>query len=177
MTQPTKPMIAHTLGSLHALCEDIGDCWEWQRSATFGRHPNTRHQGKTVIVRRLVMELSGIDLKPKSHVIPTCDNYRCINPAHLQQVTQHISMKRAGAKGLLSDPVRSAKIAATKRASPIAKLTMEQAREIRSSSETTVLLAARYGVSQGRISQIRHHLAWREFSGNPFAGLGARRAA
>lgn len=177
MTRQPRPMIAHTLESLHAHCEEIGDCWEWQRTATFGRYPNTRHKGKTVAVRRLVLELSGIALKPKSHVITTCGCDLCINPEHLQQVTQHISMKRAGAKGRLSDPVRSAKIAATKRASPIAKLDMETVRQIRASSETTVALAARYGVSQSKISAIQHHRAWREFRNNPFAGLGARRAA
>lgn len=73
----------------------------------------------------------------------------------------------------MSDQVRSAKIAATKRAQ-MAKLTIEQVREIRQRTTTIVQAAEKYGVHPSKISLIRRHQIWREHS-TPWAGLGARK--
>lgn len=45
-----------------------------------------------------------------------------------------------------------------------AKLTEKEAREIKSSTEMTIVLAARYGVSDSLISAIRHGRIWRSLS-------------
>jgi hypothetical protein len=82
-------------------------------------------------------------------------------------------MQQMGRMGKMNDLVRSAKIAATKRAQ-CAKITMAQVQEIRTSTENTREAGQRYGLHPSRISAIRRHKIWRDYSSNPFAGLGAR---
>lgn len=163
----------HTMESIYARCADVGDCWEWQESMMGNRHPNVRHDGKIVLVRRLVVTLTGRTLRPSEKAIPTCENTRCVNPDHIAVQTHRTVMKRQGELGKLSDPVRVAKIAATKRAK-YGKITMDDARAIRASSDTHESAGNRYGIHRSKIAAIRQHKCWRELSGNPFAGLGAR---
>lgn len=166
----------HTLKSIHARCIEVGDCWEWQGkySGHNGRHPYIRHNGNNTTARRVVLDLAG--KKPKHPnqdcAMSTCDNWRCVNPAHLKWATRSETMKVAGAKGLLSDPPRLAKIAAAKRAK--AKLTLEQVHDIRTSTERNDVLAARYQVHYSYISNIKHYRLWRDHTATPFSGLGAR---
>lgn len=170
-----RTTIVHTVATLHAKTIECGACWEWQlRGGNNGKTPIVRHGGKTVTVRRLMLQLSGIAIVKGTHTIATCDNHLCVNPAHLKQVSQSESMKIAGAKGLLSGPARSAKIAAKKRAQ-MARLTLEQVREIRQYTTTHAVAAATYGVHPSKIAAIRRHECWKEYhTSNPFAGLGAR---
>ena len=163
-----------TLESLKARTVEIGDCWEWQGPYTYnGKNPIVRHNNKAVTARRLALQLSGEKMREKTQVLPTCDNHRCINPEHLRQYSSSDCMKIQGAKGLMSDQVRSAKIAATKRAQ-MAKLTMEQVREIRQRTTTIVQAAKKYGVHPSKISLILCHQIWKEYS-TPWDGLGARK--
>lgn len=69
--------------------------------------------------------------------------------------------------------MRSASIQRTKRNSKQCKLALDAVRAIRASDETTIVLAARYGVSQAHVSKVRKHKCQIDYS-NPFSGLGAR---
>ncbi|MBP3980828.1 hypothetical protein J8G26_08820 [Acidovorax sp. JG5] len=171
-----KPPTIHTIESLRAKTIECGDCWEWQLCGNNGgKNPVVRHDSKTTTVRRLMLQLSGATIVKGSHTVCTCDNRLCVNPAHLKQVSQSVSMALAGAKGLLSSPARSAKIAAKKRAQ-MARLTLEQVREIRQYTTTHAVAAETYGVHPSKIAAIRRHECWREYhTSNPFAGLGARK--
>ena len=170
-------MTIWTLESIHGNCVEVGDCWEWAGAygGTKKAHPYCYHDGSCTTVRSVVLKLSGKGRKSKKHCVafPTCGNSRCVNPAHLRWATRSEVMYAAGAKGLLNDRVRVAKIAATKRATA-GKLTMDAARAIRASDERQIDLAKRYGVSQHAISAIKMHRRWKEYDNNPFAGLGAR---
>lgn len=161
-----------TIETLHARCIEVGDCWEWQGACMPNRHPCVRHDGKTHLVRRLVAALAGISMPENAKAVTSCENLRCVNPDHIIMRTHRQVMRRQGELGKLSDIMRIAKIAATKRAK-YSKLTMEQVRAIRASSETGVAMAALYGISQGKVSAIRLHRCWRDLAGNPFRGLGA----
>lgn len=165
----------HTLHTLRARTMQVGDCWEWLGSyATGGRYPQVRHEGRQSMVRRVVLRLSGIELLAGRHVTATCENFRCVNPEHLRQDTHQEISARAGAQGLMSGPVRGARIAATKRAQ-MATLTIEQVREIRQHTTTHAVAAAQYGVHPSKIAAIRQHRIWKDYQApNPFAGLGAR---
>jgi len=158
-----------TLDMIRARCTECGDCWEWQRALTGGRYPTLRYKGRVINARRAVFEMAGGKLQPKSFIVTTCGNARCLNPSHLKQVRQRDHMARVAALGAMGGPVRSAKIAAAKRAQS-AKITLTDARQIRASDEPVKTLAERYGLSKDRIYRIRRGLAWREYS-NPFAGL------
>lgn len=158
-----------TLDMIHERCTECGDCWEWQRAISNDRYPTLRYKGRVINARRAVFEMAGGKLQPKSFIVTTCGNAHCLNPAHLKQVKQRDHLAKVAALGSMGGPVRSAKIAAIKRAQT-GKITLDDAREIRSSNEPVKVLAERYGLCKDRIYRIRRGLAWREYS-NPFAGL------
>lgn len=167
-------MNVHTINSIQARCVEVGDCWEWQGAATAkGCHPTVKHDGKTVLVRRLVAALSGKPISDDKKAGLRCENMRCVNPDHVVAQSHRQIMKRQGELGKLSDLPRIAKIAATKRAF-YAKLTMDDARAIRASNQTHEKTAIQYGIHPSKVASIRQHKCWRELSGNPFGGLGAR---
>lgn len=152
--------------------KDDGGCKIWRGACTNG-HPSTRLNGKCQLVRRVVWsELNG-PIESGKIIRCTCQTPGCINPEHLEKTTYKKLGKEMGAIGLMSGPVRSAKIAATKRASKQSKITEADARRIRYGNETLAVLAAELGINQAHVSKIRIGKAWREFS-NPFQGLGAR---
>jgi len=151
-----------------------GDCLVWQLGLVNG-HPNMRMGNKSVLVRRYMWQTAHGNI-PKGKVLRcTCGEPRCVNVDHIQPMTYQQIAKIEGRAGKMSGHIRSAKIAETKRRTT-AKITMEMAREIRASSETGVALAKKYGISQKKISYIRLNKVWREYVGNPFAGLGGRLA-
>jgi hypothetical protein len=80
--------------------------------------------------------------------------------------------KHLAAYGIMSGPVRSGRIAATKRIGPQAKITQDDARAIRASDDSGKTLSLRYGISESTVSKIRRNKMRREFEGNVWAGLG-----
>ena len=97
----------------------------------------------------------------------------CVNPDCMTLTTYQKLATALGAMGIMSGTVRSAKIAAAKRAA-YGKLTTEAVHDIRTSNATGVAMAAKYGICEAKISQVRRHQVWRDYSANPFTGLGAR---
>ena len=124
-------------------------------------------------MRRVVLALDGRPAGPRQPVAPTCGERACVNPAHLVRSSIRQVAQRAAKAGAFSTPLRAARIAAGKRASHQAKLTADQARQIRESLESGPVLALRYGVDKSMINNIKRGQAWRVY-GSPFAGLGAR---
>ena len=159
-----------TLDMIRARCTECGDCWEWQRAISNDRYPTLRHKGRVINARRAVFEMAGGKLQPKSFIVNTCGNHLCLNPAHLKQVRQRDHLAHVAALGAMSGPVRSARIAATKRAQT-GKITLADANLIRASDEPVKVLAERYGLCLDRVYRIRRGEAWRDYQNNPFAGL------
>jgi hypothetical protein len=67
-----------------------------------------------------------------------CNNRRCVNPAHLQLLTQAENCRR----------------------SRLAKLTHADVAAIRASAEPYKVLAQRYGVSPGHVGVVRRREQW-----------------
>lgn len=153
-------------------CEEVGDCWIWQRCTNHMGYPVMRIGGTMRLVRRVAVEASGRALLPRQPVAVRCGERGCVNPEHLFPSSESAIAKKAAKRGAWSSPMRGAKIAQARRTT-MAKLTLEQAREIRASSDSGPVLAARYGVNRSLVSRIRRGDAWREYMGNPFAGLFA----
>lgn len=167
-------MLKVTLKEIHDRCEEVGDCWIWQQAVSTNGYPILRRRpGPCLLVRRVVVELAGRPAATRQPVVCSCDEKLCCNPAHLKSSSNSDVGKKAAKKGAFSGKARGAKIAASKRAA--GKLTMDDARAIRASSETGPILAARYGVNRSLIQSIRTGKAWKDYS-NPFGGLmgGAR---
>lgn len=146
-----------------------GDCIRWT-GFLYGGQPGANIDGQKFCVPRALWEMQrgpipGLKLKCM------CNLKRCINLDHRKPVTPRQLAKMNGAQGLMSDRVRSAKIAATKRAGKQAKVTDEDVRAIRESDEPGIVLARRYGISNALVSKYRLYQIRKDYSANPFAGL------
>lgn len=160
-----------TLKEIHDRCDEVGDCWIWKNSVSNGGYPTMkRHGGPCLYVRRVVATLKGDEPKPRQPVITTCDVRLCCNPEHVKTSTTKKVARAAAKRGAFSSLSRRMKVAAAKRASPSAKLTMQKATEIRQSTKTGNELAKEYGVNLSVIKGIRQNRMWVDFGG-PFAGL------
>ena len=146
---------------LMARCEECGDCLLWRGSYTANGHPQVRALGKVQLVRRVVYQLKRGPIQPGRVIVLKCGERGCVNPEHMAQYTIQQVAQKAAKSGSFSRPDRCAKIARGWQRSVNAKLTQEQAAEIRGSSETQRALAAKYGVSKSMIARIKNGTAWR----------------
>jgi len=83
-----------------------------------------------------------------------CDNPACCNPRHLFLGTPQDNMDDMVEKG------RSAAKYRIGETNPNSKLTLEQAREIKASADTMMVLAERFGVSYPAIQNIKSGRTW-----------------
>lgn len=154
---------------LLSLAVEDGDCLIWTRGCSNG-HPATKVNGKNVLVRRAIWEDMNGPIEPGKILRCTCGSKKCINPEHTEKTTYQRLAKQLGAIGVMSGPVRSAKIAATKRAGPTAKLTDSDVARIRSSNETGRVLALELGVNEKTISRVRLGQVRKDYR-SPWGGL------
>jgi len=152
-----------------ARSEEIGDCWDWKGALqACGTTPMMRHQGKTISVRRLIMQDQGFEVEGKVATC-TCGNHLCVNPEHLELITRKRLTKRVASKINRSISVlRMAKISSVARQH--SKINKQIAEEIRQAEGTQREIARRFGVSQATVSVIKRGLTWRDYN-NPFAQL------
>ena len=160
------------LQKIRAIATEEGECLIWPLGCCNG-HPAVRADGKTQLVRRLLwQELHGPI--PAGKVIKTsCGDKLCVNADHMLLTTHQRIAAENGKAGIMSGPIRSARIAAVKRAGQQAKLRDADVHRIRLGTETGVQLARELGVSQAHISKVRRGQCRVDFA-SPFAGLGAR---
>lgn len=155
-----------TLDDLKSRCEEVGDCWEWQRGfQCHGRTPSVNYLGVRMAARRLSLMLhTGLSLDGLL-VMQTCGNKSCVNPDHLKSMTKEKAMSKLAAKS--STKARNAKIAATRRKqSPV---TPAIANDIRTSTDCAETLSKLHGVSKSTVYQIRR--GSRHATSNVWAGL------
>ena len=110
-------------------------------------------QKSNTYVHRLVWEECFGPIPEGMFVCHKCDNPPCVNPEHLFLGTAKDNVvdmdkkgRRANRKGELH---------------PLAKLTEDQVKEIRDSTESGAALARRFGVHKATIYDIRHKRKWR----------------
>lgn len=136
-------------------------CWEWSGSRyqdSYGRVwcPGDR---KHVRAHRVAFEL-GHHEEAHQHVLHTCDNPPCCNPAHLFLGNDKDNSQDALAKGRLVIPESRCG-----HDNVTAILTWEQVREMRAlyaAGETQVHLAQRFRTHQTNVSLIVNNKTWRE---------------
>ena len=162
-----------TIKEIKDRCDEIGDCWIWKNSVGEYGYPIIRRNKQCLLVRRVVAEIKGTPPNPRQPVVTSCGDKRCCNPQHIELSTTKQVAKAAGKAGAFSQIDRCAKIAKSRRSLPSAKLTMEKAREIRTSDKSRKELAEEFGISLSLVKAVRAGTTWKEYS-SPFAGLGAR---
>lgn len=168
----TKPKTYHTIESLMARTEEVGNCIEWQGYFQ-NKAPYVQHGDRFLAVRKLVKELLGGNPSEKLSYGTTCGNYRCVNPDHIaaRNVLQH--MKHMTGKADYKNPVRIAKL--QKSAQSRRVLTDEQVFQAFSDPRTCIEIATELGVSKEVVSRIKRGKSNRTViaKNNPFWGLMA----
>lgn len=147
-----------------------GECWLWQAATdadgygkfavtlprdgvptgvkTPQRHPRAHH---------FAWEMVNGPVPRGVYLLHSCDTPACVNPAHLRLGNAADNHADAKAKGRHSHGERHG----------MARLTAEDVRAIRASSERGVVLARRYGVGSGTISAVRTGRIWRHVEQPP----------
>lgn len=143
--------------------ESEDGCWEWTGYVQHG-HPYFIRKPHRVTARRAMYELSVAPIPEQRKLLCKCENPLCINPAHMKVVKAGAILKKAYKEGKLSTYAKRVKISTYQREHN-AKLTLEQAREIRESPNKQEYLATVYGVSRGYISHIKSGRKWPELGG------------
>jgi hypothetical protein len=132
------------------------ECWVWQRSINNGGYGMTFHEGrdmpahKAFYLRHVGPIPEGLQL---DHL---CRVRACVNPEHLEVVTNALNCQRGD----------------------MAVLDWPRVREIRASSLSRNELAALYGVHRDTIGLIQRHKTWRDDPETPSErGADDRRVA
>jgi hypothetical protein len=124
-------------------------CWLWTAGSGGRGYPRVRFKGRSEGAHRVAFYLAhGYMPTIARH---TCDTPLCINPAHLVDGTPADNSR---------DMVERGRSAVGER-NPKAKLTWEDAEEIRNSRLSTYVLASRYDVHRATIKRIRAGSHWR----------------
>lgn len=113
-------------------------CWLPDVKPNSYGYSEFRIAGRMVKAHRAVFELYRGPIPADLQLDHLCRNRACVNPDHLEPVTQTTNVRR----GLR------------------AKLTIQDARAIRASGEHYTVLMQRYGVSKATIHKVRAGTAW-----------------
>ena len=133
--------------------EITDSCWVWKGAVNANGYGSMWNGEKAETASRLSYRLLVGEIGGNQFVCHHCDNPMCVKPSHLFLGTHQENMSDRNLKG------RSAKLAGA--LNPMAKLTEQQARDIKLSSKPAADLMAMYGVSETVISNIRKGKTWK----------------
>ena len=156
MPAPAKPVPALTDGDVKRFkakfVEEIG-CWRWTARIDRAGYGTFRAGGRSLIAHRVAYVVFVGPIPDGQHVLHTCDNRMCVNPAHLFIGSNRDNILDRNAKGRANMPAGEecswAKltdadiVAIRKRYVRVSKIVSNARR-----------LATEYGVSKSHILQI-----------------------
>lgn len=132
------------------------ECWNWTAAVNDSGYgvmrPAGQHSGPSLRAHRYSAELAGMDIDG-SHVLHSCDNRRCVNPAHLRPGDDAENMRDAKERHRI--PRGSER--------PEARLTEPQVRRIKqllAHGYKHKDIAAQYGVNRATITMINTGKTW-----------------
>ena len=148
--QPMKYLRGHAsrLSPVDYVVEDRGyetQCWVWQLGTSIRGYGLVKRHGKRQQAHRFYYERDRGPIPPceapdwlvLDHL---CKVHPCVNPEHLELVTQAVNRRRGTQKSLTEEAVRA----------------------IRASMETQAVLAERFGVAPSCISEARRAVSWKD---------------
>ena len=168
--KPARKKIVLDLFQIYARCIEEGECMLWRQGANDNGVPYAQHNGKTQNVRRLAWALQhGMPVRDGYRVFPICGNSACLSAEHLRAKTPSELAAHSVSLGRYVSPLADARKRAARQAQ--SKLTMADARSIRTDSRPVREIAKHYGMSYQQMVLIRQGKSWNEPAANPFSGL------
>ena len=143
--------------------EPMTGCWLWTASERVANYGNFHVRRRNFLAHRVSLALaSGPAWDESCFACHRCDNTWCVNPDHLYMGDHDTNARDCTSRGRRK--------ALRGEASPSAKLTREQASEIktlmRRSGRDTSEIAARFGVSPALAYHIHRGWTWKELGGD-----------
>jgi hypothetical protein len=139
---------------LYAQVKSNGTCLEWTGYRDKNGYGRMSINNIPILTHRIAWEIENGPIPKGMHVLHKCDNPPCIKISHLFLGNQAINNQDCVQKG------RDKKRGLRGEDHNQAKLTEDQAMEIRASDEQGKTLAERYGVTQTTISEIQKGKSW-----------------
>lgn len=149
-----------------------GDCWLWQGKLDERGRGRVWHNGHIKLHHRAVWEILVGRIPDGALLCHHCDNPRCANPSHLyvgDGKTNVADMFDRHRHWTQVDPTRAqslGKINGAKNTwargerNPKAKLSADQAAQIRDSRESATVVARRFGIDRATVHRIRRGDLW-----------------
>lgn len=81
-----------------AKVDKSGDCWAWQAGTNSRGYGRVRLRGKKVLAHRFAYALAYGECPDGLQIDHMCHNTMCVNPAHLQLVTNQQNSENKGAQ-------------------------------------------------------------------------------
>lgn len=126
-----------------------GGCWEWNGTLFSHGYGAFRYNNKHTLAHRTGW-LFEKGVAPNGFLLHSCDNKRCVNPAHLKEGTQYENIHDMIGKGR--------RVVNYSENNGLSKLTYKQAEEIRNRYKeekvSQPVLANEYNVNQSVISRV-----------------------
>ena len=163
--------LSHSLAERMAARTIVGpSCWEFQgcKVGPGGYGQIDRGGGQRDFAHRVAWELANGQSVPVGlKVLHSCDNPRCVNPAHLSVGTQAENIRESIRKGRYNTW-------------GIQKLNADQVFEIRArgaAGEAQRTIAAAFGIARNTVSQILNHKTWAHLQAPPAVASNVERVA
>lgn len=159
---PSKFHLKPLADRFFAKVEKTPTCWIWKASVEAGGygHIGIGRRGEGMKrCHRVSWELHIGPVPANLCVLHRCDNRRCVNPEHLFLGTKKDNSRDMAAKGRQVFQLNPERVARGERQGS-AKLTEEQAREIKNSDLRQYEVAKKYGVSLSTVNRLRCGRTW-----------------
>jgi hypothetical protein len=131
---------------LEKVVEQPSGCHEWSGCLMPNGYGQFHLNGKTAYAHRVAYELANGPFPKEAFVMHSCDNRKCVNPAHLSLGTFDANMADMVEKSRQAHGAKNGR----------AKLTPDQVRAIRLEVGTHKEIGERYGVGQPLVTIWKH---------------------
>jgi hypothetical protein len=158
MAQPRQPfgLSLEDVLLFHGWTVTDDGCWEWDGLVHKTGYGVLYTGGKEIKAHRAAYTVWNGAIPEGLFVCHTCDNRRCINPAHLFAGTNSDNMQDMASKGR-----SGVRYGTANHATKIDEAAVRDIRTRRDNGEILKTIAADYGISLNQVSMIGARTSWR----------------